>query len=124
MEIKSKEDLIRAVDYMHDSGIKSDGIVYDSTNKIFSMLSKEYEFKGKIIQRQTSIVKASWRLRLRDVKACHVSFRSNTDKNGYQALGEDYINTIQIKENCVVISALFQKIVLEVKRFDGELERK
>jgi hypothetical protein len=52
-----------------------------------------------------------------------VAFSSDTAKSGYHAIGEDYINTAQVKANRVLISTLFQRIELEITSFDGEFER-
>lgn len=122
IEIKNKEDLIKAVRYMHDSGFNSEDIKYNSSEKNFTVVSKEYEFKGTFIQSKADRVKAICNLALQNVKICEIKFASKTDENGYNAIGEDYFNTVKIKDNKITFITTFQRIHLEVDNFTGTFE--
>lgn len=123
IEIKSKEDLEKVIEYMHDSGFNNTDVQYGPTEKTFIIVSKEYEFKGKFIQRKTNEVKAICKLMLQNVKSYNIKFASKTDEKGYNTIGEDYFNTIETKDNEITLITSFQRIILEVDKVMGAFEK-
>ena len=120
LDINSFDMLIKAADYMHDSGFKKENIEYDTARGIFKITTKEYEYKGRFIKKQTSAIKGECKLLLFNVQKCDIVER---DKLGYQSVGEDYFNTFKIKnEKTIVIKTTFHEIKIEIEKLEGEFE--
>jgi len=120
IKINTKDDLVKVAGYTHDSGFRDDDLRYDPNDKIFTLMSKEYLYKGRFIQRKTEIIKAECKLTLRGVQSCDVQFASKSDANGYKVVGEDYVNTIQLTDDRIIIITMFQRIKLHLTDLDGE----
>ncbi len=119
-EINNLDSLSKAADQLHDAGFTKESIGYDKLSGIFSITAKQYEYTGKILQKKTNVVKGESKLILFNIKACDIF---ETDKKGYQTVGEDYLNDIKIKDDKIlVIRTAFHEIRLEFDILSGTFE--
>lgn len=120
LTINNNESLLKVADYLHDSGFKIEDIIYNSDIKSFKIKTKEYEYKGKFIQRKTNIIKKEYEFILNDIERYNLILK---DKKGYDAVEEDYFNFIKIEnERNIIIKTTFHDIKLEINRIIGILK--
>ncbi len=116
--IRDSQSLIAAVSSMHDCGFEISDCIYDSDKKTASLNAKEYVYKGKLVQKKTAQVKTQHQLTLAYIDNCEITTK---DKKGYQAVGEDYINSAEIEGDTLIIRSSFHDFHLTFSKIDGEL---
>jgi len=120
MILSETDSLLKAANTMHDFYFTKEDVSYDKKNNTFILKAKEYEWKGKLLQRKTNIIKGEGTLMLFNINRCDIL---ENDSQGYNSVGEDCFNLIEVKnDNCFILKSSFHEIILDMDKLDGRFE--